>query len=224
MPFMPQMFQYCGKRLKVFKRAHKSCDTIAIKWDYPGRSIADGIHLNLRCDGQAYGGCQAACLIFWKEQWLKPAPGAAGQPESLTPTGRRDTKQRLHGRRRQQSDARAEFEPWRRTGLYLPGHSISRLRQAASVVGFQAISRGLYVGQRVVLANCAWHDLRLLLLPNAFIQPEIRRPRPLGLRSIPVSLGRPPLPPASGKTSVRPARTIGHAQPSTGRTCAHQVV
>ena len=36
MPFMPQMFQYCGKRFKVFKRAHKTCDTIAIKWDYPG--------------------------------------------------------------------------------------------------------------------------------------------------------------------------------------------
>ena len=71
MPFMPQMFQYCGKRFQVFKRAHKTCDTIAIKWDYPGRSVPDGIHLNLRCDGQAFGGCQAACLIFWKDQWLK---------------------------------------------------------------------------------------------------------------------------------------------------------
>ena len=30
------------------------------------------VHLELRCDGQAYGGCQAACLIFWKEAWLKP--------------------------------------------------------------------------------------------------------------------------------------------------------
>ena len=28
MPFMPQMFQYCGKRFRVFKRAHKSCDTV----------------------------------------------------------------------------------------------------------------------------------------------------------------------------------------------------
>ena len=39
MPFMPQMFQYCGKRFEVYKRAHKTCDTIAIKWDYPGRSL-----------------------------------------------------------------------------------------------------------------------------------------------------------------------------------------
>ena len=91
MPFMPQMFQYCGKRLKVYKRAHKTCDTIAIKWDYPGRKVADGVHLNLRCDGQAYGGCQAACLLFWKEQWLKPVTGAAGHAESLDASRRRAT-------------------------------------------------------------------------------------------------------------------------------------
>jgi hypothetical protein len=28
--------------------------------------------LDLRCDGKAYGGCNALCLIFWKEAWLKP--------------------------------------------------------------------------------------------------------------------------------------------------------
>jgi len=87
LPFMPQMFQYCGKRFKVYKRAHKTCDTIAINWNYPGRSLPDGIHLNLRCDGQAFGGCQAACLIFWKEQWLKPVDGATGHAESPTPAG-----------------------------------------------------------------------------------------------------------------------------------------
>lgn len=71
MPFMPEMLQYCGERFKVYKRAHKTCDTIAYNWDSPGRKVADGIHLNLRCDGKAHGGCQAACLIFWKEAWLK---------------------------------------------------------------------------------------------------------------------------------------------------------
>lgn len=82
MPFMPQMFQYCGKRFQVYKRAHKTCDTIAFNWDSPGRSVVDGIHLDLRCDGEAYGGCQAACLIFWKEQWLKPAAGAKGRSDA----------------------------------------------------------------------------------------------------------------------------------------------
>ena len=72
LPFMPQMFQYCGRRFSVFQRAHKTCDTIANNWDSPGRAVPDGIHLNLRCDGEAYGGCQAACLIFWKIAWLKP--------------------------------------------------------------------------------------------------------------------------------------------------------
>ena len=66
---MPQMFKYCGQRFQVYKRAHKTCDTVN---PVAGRRLADGIHLSLRCDGQAYGGCQAACLIFWKEAWLKP--------------------------------------------------------------------------------------------------------------------------------------------------------
>jgi hypothetical protein len=69
LPFMPQMFQYCGRRFRVHKRAHKTCDTV--NWS-GGRWLPNGIHLDLRCDGKAYGGCQAACLIFWKEAWLKP--------------------------------------------------------------------------------------------------------------------------------------------------------
>ena len=71
LPFMPQMFQYCGRRFKVFKRAHKTCDTVSGNW--LGRRLSNCVHLELRCDGQAHGGCQAACLIFWKEAWLKPA-------------------------------------------------------------------------------------------------------------------------------------------------------
>ena len=82
LPFMPQMFQYCGQRFKVFQRAHKTCDTIAYNWDSPGRKLPGGIHLNLRCDGKAYGGCQAACLIFWKEAWLKPVDERERRPEA----------------------------------------------------------------------------------------------------------------------------------------------
>jgi hypothetical protein len=67
---MPQMFQYCGQRFKVYKRAHKTCDTVSGNWG--GRRLSNGVHLDLRCDGQAYGGCQAGCLIFWKQAWLKP--------------------------------------------------------------------------------------------------------------------------------------------------------
>src|SRR3954470_15572511 len=74
LPFMPQMFKYCGKRLRVFKRAHKTCDTV---FPVRGRRLESAVHLETRCDGQAYGGCQAGCLIFWKEAWLK----RVGAPE-----------------------------------------------------------------------------------------------------------------------------------------------
>src|SRR5262249_23894526 len=70
LPFMPEMFQYCGQRFRVFRRAHKTCDTVS--GNYVGRRLSNGIHLDLRCNGQAHGGCQAACLIFWKEAWIKP--------------------------------------------------------------------------------------------------------------------------------------------------------
>jgi len=30
------------------------------------------VHLDTRCDGSAHDGCQAGCLLYWKEEWLKP--------------------------------------------------------------------------------------------------------------------------------------------------------
>ena len=70
---MPQMFDYCGQRFRVFRRAHKTCDTVN---KTGGRRMEATVHLEgIRCDGEAYGGCGAACLIFWKEAWLKPIPG-----------------------------------------------------------------------------------------------------------------------------------------------------
>jgi hypothetical protein len=73
LPFMPQMFAFCGQRFQVFRRAHKTCDTVN---KTGGRRMTAAVHLEgIRCDGAAYGGCGAACLIFWKEAWLKPIPG-----------------------------------------------------------------------------------------------------------------------------------------------------
>jgi hypothetical protein len=67
MPFMPEMFQFCGQRFRVYKIAHKTCDP-----DFRSRRIHQAVHLKTRCDGQAHGGCQAGCLLFWKEVWLRP--------------------------------------------------------------------------------------------------------------------------------------------------------
>ena len=80
MPFMPQMFEYCGKRFKVYKSAHKTCDHV---YTVASRYLADAVHLNLRCDGKAYGGCQHKCLLFWKEAWLKPVSSVAAHLPGL---------------------------------------------------------------------------------------------------------------------------------------------
>src|SRR5262245_10983550 len=74
LPFMPEMLQYCGRRFQVYKSAHKTCDTIG---DWAIRTMNDAVHLELRCDGSAHGGCQAGCLLFWKTAWLKPVDGQA---------------------------------------------------------------------------------------------------------------------------------------------------
>jgi hypothetical protein len=68
MPLMPEMLGFCGQRFQVYKRAHKTCDTV---FPVRGRRVDRTVHLETRCDGQAHGGCQAGCLIFWKEAWLK---------------------------------------------------------------------------------------------------------------------------------------------------------
>lgn len=70
LPFMPEMFAFCDQRFRVYKRAHKTCDTV---FPVRGRRMDRAVHLETRCDGQAHGGCQAGCLLFWKEDWLKPA-------------------------------------------------------------------------------------------------------------------------------------------------------
>jgi hypothetical protein len=71
-PFMPEMLQYCGKRFRVFKRADKTCDNIK-PWNM--RRVKNAVHLtDVRCDGKAHEDCDAGCLIYWHEAWLKRAP------------------------------------------------------------------------------------------------------------------------------------------------------
>src|SRR5260370_39335675 len=74
LPFMPEMFEFCAGRFRVFKRAHKTCDPPN---GIRGRRMLRTVHLeSARCNGGAHDGCQARCLIFWKEAWLKKvAPG-----------------------------------------------------------------------------------------------------------------------------------------------------
>lgn len=79
MPFMPEMLAFCGKTLKVYKRAHKTCDTVGTSGGL--RKLKRTVHLvESRCDGSAHGACESACSLFWNETWLDPVtPGVSTQ-------------------------------------------------------------------------------------------------------------------------------------------------
>lgn len=84
LPFMPEMLSFCGQRYRVRARAHKACDTI--DWQQ-FRRMESAVHLEeLRCDGSAHGGCQAGCLLYWKEAWLRPVDPQEGERTQETDT------------------------------------------------------------------------------------------------------------------------------------------
>ncbi|MGQ0762658.1 MAG: hypothetical protein ACT4OT_11700 [Acidobacteriota bacterium] len=75
LPFMPEMRAFCGREFRVSRRAFKTCVD-----DTEMRQLDGTVFLeDVRCDGQAHGGCDKACLIFWRDAWLKPA-GSTGRP------------------------------------------------------------------------------------------------------------------------------------------------
>jgi hypothetical protein len=82
-PFMPEMFKFCGKRFQVYKRAHKTCD-YTTSYPYHTRRLNRTVHLETRCDGEAHDGCQARCLLYWKHAWLKPVSGDSGKVAALS--------------------------------------------------------------------------------------------------------------------------------------------
>lgn len=86
LPFMPEMLPFCGKRFRVFKRVEKTCDTI----DKTGiRRMKNTVLLEgVRCNGQSHGGCQAACMIFWKEAWLRRVPAPSQNGDGLIQVSR----------------------------------------------------------------------------------------------------------------------------------------
>jgi hypothetical protein len=83
MPFMPEMFAFCGRRFQVHKSAHKTCDTV---FPVRSRTLESSVHLQTRCDGGAHGGCQAGCLLFWKEAWLKKAEAPSSSTSAMQPS------------------------------------------------------------------------------------------------------------------------------------------
>lgn len=70
LPFMPEMLRFCGRRFTVTKRLERTCE----ETEGGMRRIQNAVFLDdLRCDGSGHGGCQKACMIFWKTAWLREA-------------------------------------------------------------------------------------------------------------------------------------------------------
>lgn len=78
MPFQPEMLAFCGKRMRVAKSAHKTCDTVC---KTGGRKVGNAYHLEGgRCDGGGHGGCQADCVFFWMAEWLRADGDTSAAP------------------------------------------------------------------------------------------------------------------------------------------------
>jgi hypothetical protein len=90
---MPEMLHCCGQEFRVRARAHKVCDTI--DWQQ-FRRMANAVHLaELRCDGSAHGDCQAGCLPYWKDAWLRPVE-SSGEGGSDLPSSARTSDASSH--------------------------------------------------------------------------------------------------------------------------------
>jgi hypothetical protein len=78
LPFMPEMLAFAGRTFSVDAVTHRTCDTIkSTGTSGTTRRMEHAVHLTgARCDGSGHGGCQARCLIFWKEDWLEKRPTA----------------------------------------------------------------------------------------------------------------------------------------------------
>jgi hypothetical protein len=72
LPFMPEMSKYCGRRLRVYRRA----EGVYLDGLYYVAAIAGTVLLeDVRCDGSSHDDCRMGCLLLWKEAWLNPAGG-----------------------------------------------------------------------------------------------------------------------------------------------------
>ena len=81
LPFMPEMLEFCGRRFRVSRRALTIC------FSGPGTPRGfradDVVTLDgVRCSGAAHDGCQKACMIFWREAWLRKVENTAVQSQA----------------------------------------------------------------------------------------------------------------------------------------------
>jgi hypothetical protein len=93
LPFMPEMTECCGKQFRVARRVVKTCFSGSISTMLAFRTD-DVVTLDgLRCSGAAHDGCQKACMIFWREAWLrKVEDAAAARPVDVKSRGQLEAR------------------------------------------------------------------------------------------------------------------------------------
>jgi hypothetical protein len=75
--FMPEMWDYCGRQMRVLKRVEKICLENVPR---TVRRIDNTVILEgAFCKGGGIG-CDRACFYFWRECWLKRASGIEPDP------------------------------------------------------------------------------------------------------------------------------------------------
>jgi hypothetical protein len=76
LPFMPEMVDFCGQSFRVARRVVKTCSfgtaSTMLAFNTDDVVLLDG----LRCSGADHDGCPKACMIFWREAWLRKVEGA----------------------------------------------------------------------------------------------------------------------------------------------------
>lgn len=92
LPFMPEMLAFCGRRFRVYNHVVQAVIDGASLSHYAESYVREFRHDDvvllegLRCSGQNHDGCQRACMLFWKEAWLKRVDDATAEssPDSAS--------------------------------------------------------------------------------------------------------------------------------------------
>lgn len=94
LPFMPEMVELCGKRFRIARRVLKTCYYGETNGMRKFRSDDVVLLEGVRCSGGDHDGCQKACMIFWREAWLRPV-GNVDTPSVAQPDGTGPLRSRL---------------------------------------------------------------------------------------------------------------------------------
>ncbi len=147
LPFQPEMLAFCGRRMRVAKVAHKTCDNIK---KTGGRRMVHAVHLEGgRCDGGGHGGCQADCVFFWKDAWLR----RESDPSVVIEGGSRCTESMVVDAAQVSKGKNSEETIW--------ACQTTRLYEATTLLPWWDVRQ--YVRDVTSGNHTAWHMTRLLV-------------------------------------------------------------